>query len=472
MQSFPRINWWHGDLRPYESVISFFARFCKKNGTSVYKSCEFFNISPYNIEQLTDDEIERIALVLNEDLSVAQTVFRPSVKLNARSHYGLTYIKLEANTLRYCEECAKHGYHSYLHEEVWLTKCPFHSIDLRTFVLDNKTGKILTRRLSVLKKVMESTCKNWPIATIDHFDLYKKDFFDVIVTWVKNANHTGTKFANEEIWTSNRTCFDGEGALNNVIARLNLIAPIPKTIRPFIIGTNEHWHMEIRRFSGEIKSELDCLNINTKFSPAFDIYKNVCSRSDDPPPYFDILLAAKKAIRERHSDCHCKWAVSGNGWSSYWIEVDPDQWPHWGCTCPYDIALNNLEAGWGCSELVISTRTSHRDFLQSMHYSGKLFDAGLIKFPEGKEKKTGIALSYYYSDWRHWIWSKESPLSDLFNAVCEFEIESEVSYLSKWLQNIDEGSMPGKDELPTCCVSLCETDKDLMLIKWVRQSNV
>lgn len=31
--------------------------------------------------------------------------------------------------------------------------------------------------------------------------------------------------------------------------------------------------------------------------------------------------------------------------------------------------------------------------------------------------------------------------------------------------------MPGKDELPTG-VSLCETEKDLMLIKWMRQSNV
>lgn len=466
MESYLPINWWKGNLRPYESVISFLTRFNELNSTTVNQCEEFFGCQVGYDRQLTGADIGRIAFLLNEDLSLVQSVFSPSVTLDHCGHYKLPWVRSNSDSVRYCEECAVAGYHSYLHEVRWLSKCPFHMSDLKTCYSKKNAGSIAIRRMAALKNLMQLNCNAWPCAAEESFAIHMRGHLHYLDTWTKNASSAALQLSQGQIWRSDGGAFIDETSIKHAMGRLRTLAVMPKAIEPLFNEIGRTWLVEIRRFPLQAKADLASLRPDISFDILFDFYKGMIAYSAIPPPFVAKRQAAQDAIKERHGRCHCKWGLVQEGWHHCWRRVHPDEWPHWACICPYDVAVNELEFGWGRADVALSTRKAAKERLRLITLSRLMRDAGLIGYTRDASVSPEGYLYMYPQVWPCCEWIHNSPLTDLLNAAAEFEIDSAVSRLNTWLGHIDDGFEPTVRDDPTSCVRLCETEEGLSLIKW------
>lgn len=464
VDSYPSINWCSGTLHPYESMISFWTRFCYLNNTTVLQCIEYIGSRPSH----SGKEMRRIAALLNEDLSVVQTVFAPSVTLNHCGRYCLPPLKSNSNSIRYCEECAIHGYHSYLHEADWLSRCPFHGIDLKTSYSAKHSGDITSRQMTALRDLMQSTCKTWPWAGNGGFTIHRQGQLERLGVWARSASSAANRLSQGQIWDSSENGFMGEKSYTQSLGRLCALESVPEVLEPLFVETGEPWNVEIRRFPLETKTELARLKTQLDFSTMFDFYKRLSTRSNMAPAFIALCKAAQDEIKVRHGQCRCRWGMEKIGWSYHWAEVHPDQWPHWGCTCPFDNAVQDLELEWGRADLVLSRRIAEKKLMRFMALSHEMHDAGLICYTADAKVSPEGYLYVYQEVWPCCEWIGNALLADLFNATAEFEIESTLVELNAWLDNIDDGINPAMRGDPAGSVHLCETDEGLSLIKWTQ----
>lgn len=61
MVDYPSVNWWPGNLRPYESRLSFLARFAKLNGLGDRACLNFLKVDAEDGTSLPVDEIARLS---------------------------------------------------------------------------------------------------------------------------------------------------------------------------------------------------------------------------------------------------------------------------------------------------------------------------------------------------------------------------------------------------------------------------
>lgn len=466
MTAYPSINWWPGNLRPYESTISFLTRFCELNCASLNQCFQFFECQ-IGYQRLTAADISRIMSLLREDLSLVQTVFSPSVTLDYCGRYNLPQVKANPRSVRYCEECAAQGYHSYLHEANWLSKCPFHMIDLET-CSSKRTGTIAGQLMAALKQLMRSSNKVWPYVDAGCFNIHEQGELEHLAAWAKKASTAAIRLSQGQIWHCDLGNFIGETSFEHAIGRLRTFEPMPKLIEPLFTEAGETWHLETRQFPFQAKFELARLKPHLGFELIFDFYKNVSRRSANSPPFVKKYKIALDAIRTRHGICRCNWGRIKEGWYYHWMKVTHDEWPLWPYTCPYNIALQELELGWGRADLVLSSRKAEDERLRFIRLSRLMRDAGLIEYtPDAKISPEGY-LYWYPQVWPCCEWINNSPLTELLSTAAEFEIEAAISRLTAWLDDIDDGFEPQLRNDPTNCVRLCETEEGLSLIKWTQ----
>jgi len=468
MKSYPSINWWSGNLRAYESKTSFFARFCELNGVSLKTCCEFLGVGWNHYISLTSADLKRIAFLLNEDLRLVKTVFVPTVSLKQCGHYGLPWSEFNSQSVQYCKECAKQGYHSYLHEVKWLAKCPFHETDLNTCYPPRRVGTVDAQRMAALKHIMRSSFREWPNAIDGCFTIHEQGRFRRLAAWTRSVSDAATRSSHSEIWDSDEFPYNSAASLAQVIGQLRTFVPMPKVIKPLFTEIGETWHTEIRRFPLAAKSELARLKSRLRFGSIFDFYISVSARSANPPPYIKQLRAYQNAIRVRHGACHCRWGRMRDSWYYNWMQVAPDEWPHWACICPYDVALQDLERGWGRADLVLSDRKLRKELMFFMMRSRDMRDAGLISYTPDAHVTPDGCLCMYSQIWPCCEWAPDSPLTDLLNTVAEFEIESAFNGLITWLDNIEHGIDPRQCDDPINYARLSETEEGLLLINWTR----
>lgn len=77
MDSYLTINWWTGNLPPYESIMSFLTRFCVLNRITIEQATQYLGVSLGRGS--TNDDVERVANILKEDISTVRTVLMPSL---------------------------------------------------------------------------------------------------------------------------------------------------------------------------------------------------------------------------------------------------------------------------------------------------------------------------------------------------------------------------------------------------------
>ncbi|MFM0742260.1 hypothetical protein PQQ51_34005, partial [Paraburkholderia xenovorans] len=211
------------------------------NGTTLKQCRSFFNVEISDGKEYTYDEIKRIASLLNETFASAVSVFSRSVTIVGCGTYGLWESFRQG--VRYCEECARYGYHSYLHEIEWLSKCPFHMSTLKEAHSARTTGTIAARRISVLKTIMQSMCAIWPRADEAFFAPDAQGEIKHLSDWISRVTDAAADLTTGEIWRS------GDGSrrmsLTQIFGQLRTLHPMPETTVPLLTAPGEPWNVEI-----------------------------------------------------------------------------------------------------------------------------------------------------------------------------------------------------------------------------------
>lgn len=467
MSAYPSVNWWPGNLRSHESIFSFLYRFCALNGTSLAQGLDYFRLKSES-SALSDADIKRVASLLNEDLTVVRSVFAPSITLDHCGSYGMVSGTPYPDRVRYCEDCAARGYHSYLHETPWLSKCPFHQTELQTCSSTSIYGSLASRRAMAFKQLMTSKCLNWPSIEGQPTDKNAQDRLKLLEEWVARASKAAQKLSRGEIWRACISDFAGVTA-EQMFGCLHAIAPIPSELEPLLCAPIVNWKKSVRRFPLTAKIELERVNRYFKFNDLFDFYKQVCANSLCPPPFATKCEAARKAITKRHKEDRCHWNRVDTGWYHFhWIREAPDDWSHWSHICPYGLALEELGVGWGRWQQILTRRQSFQVRKLFVDLAFTAHNAGLITFTPGADVSPAGYLDLTQQVCPCCEWVTESPLTDLLNIAAELEVNSIYQALRRWLDRIERGGHPRNRVDPFGCIRLVETDKGLSLIHWRR----
>lgn len=472
MAGYPSINWWPGNLRLYESRLSFLARFSALNGVSARRCLEYLNIYPDDDRPLAEDELRHLASALREGLPSVEDIFSPSVRFVDVGLYGPPPARRGQYTVRYCEKCAQHGYHSYLHETAWLSRCPFHMCELKEGWGPKHSGVIAMQRMAALEFLMRKNCAAWPHGPDCSLPDSERGCLASLVEWVKNARRAAEGMSRGEIWRSGEDGFLGHLCLDQAFGQLRTLEPIPTGIEPLFTDPGGRWSVEVQRFPMQARIELERLSsCHLSFARIFDFYIRISAPLANPPSFVARLKAFQDLLRSRHRECHCRWELVDGGWESYWVKVHPNEWAHRVFKCPFEVALEELELGWGRFDEILSNRKTEQERLRLFGVSREMHDAGLIHNLADASVSPEGYLYMIQGAWPCCEWNPDSPLVELLDTAATWEIEAAFHALRAWLDAIDEGVEPGERNDPKYTVRLREIDDGLSLLRWVPEDN-
>ena len=469
MAAYPSVNWWPGNLRWYESRLSVVTRFCRLNGINARKCLEFLGIDPESSTPLSIDEIRRLTSVLGEPAPLVEAVFSSAVRFVDVGGYGPPLDRRERSAVRYCETCAQHGYHSHLHQCGWLARCPFHMSYLKRAWVQKRTGSLVSQHVGALEFVMRQNCRTWPHGVDVGFPAREQGHVASLAGWVARASAAAARMSRGEIWWSGEGAIHGAVSLEQAFGQLRALEPMPGNIEPLFTEPGGRWSLETQVFARRAKVQLDHLNSRVLgFAEVLHFYIRINAASASPPSFVARLNAVQDRIKTRHGTCRCLWRLTNARWLSSWINLHSEEEPRQGLICPYELALDELQHGWGCSDLALSNRETEQEWLRFCGVSHEMRDAGLIRYM--KDAKVSPQ-DYLYVDQDVWTcceWVRGAPLTALLDMAVAWEIELEFGALSTWLDNIDLGADPFERDDLKYCVRLCETNDGLLLIKWTR----
>lgn len=473
MVAYPSVNWWPGNLRSYESRLSFLVRFRQLNGITARRCLEFLNIPLAENTLLRAGEIARLSSLLHEAFPAVAAAFAPSVLFINCGRYAPPVSERYPHHVGYCETCAQHGYHSYLHETYWLAKCPFHMTELKKISIANSTTSVAVRKMAALDLVMRENCKTWPHGVDNSFPAEGQGQAASLERWVTRAEAEAARLSDGEIWLSGDDPFLGPVPLRQIFGQLRTLVPIPEEIEPLFAEPGGRWSMEVRSFPPRVRTELDRLSSRLSFDRIFGYYKRISAWSGSRSSFVTRLKAVQDLLKARHGSCTCEWKQVNTGWEAYWINAcaGEERRDH---ACPFEIALNELELGWGRSDRVLSSRKAEDERLRIAYLSSDMHDAGLINYKRGVLMSPDGHLIVDQDTRSACEWILQSPLTELLDVAACWEIESAYEALSEWLDNIEQGLHPGQRDDSKYCVRLREADNGLSLVRWspVRSGNV
>ncbi|NGM88079.1 hypothetical protein G5B35_12250 [Parapusillimonas sp. SGNA-6] len=448
--------------------MSFAARFRELNAISLLQYEDCFGIRLGCEGRLPPADIQRIASLLNEDFSLVQSVFFRLICKSDCVEYRSPDMKKRADEIQYCPRCVELGYHSYVHEMPWLAKCPFHLVTLKkTYALHMEQGTSRLKRVQAIRQLMVSNCRSWPRpseADLHVAKFCKDSYLKLLICWIKQAKDSATRLSAGHIWDGGE--YETEKSYGHSLGRLRRLEKMPKLIEPLFTTVGESWNLTVRHFPLEVKNELHRLSQYAPFWRIFSFYKSVGARSNHPPAFIAKLQVTQRLLTKRHGKCRCRWGKGLAGWSSRWVQTGPDGWPYWGLKCPYELAIDDLEPGWGYPDRLLSNRQAWAALLRFIELSDVMHEAGLIEYTADANITPYGHLCTYPQVWPCCEWKTTSPLTELLNAVAEFEVDTTVCKTLTWLSAIEQGDKPYDLDMPAACVRLCETDGGLSLIKW------
>ena len=469
MKAYPNVNWWPGNLRPNESVIGFAVRFCSHNNLNHSQFEQFFGFEIQNLDSITSNVVQRIAELLNEDLASVQSLFSPSFILGGLAKNEYFRGERTLVRVRYCAECVKYGYHSFIHEVSWLSKCPFHGNNLEESHLGYGRGAKTKILFSELKLIMEARCPSWPLVPKLEISVEGNENFNSLFKWAATAVSTKEQLFKGVKWNFHSDSGYEMPSLEQSIGQLNSLVAIPHKIEHLFTTLGNPWQIELRQFPLEIKNSLKLVTHKYDLNILFDFFKSVGRYSKKNGTYLEKLRIAKDELNQKHTICKCCWGRRDAGYSHHWVYVDPEQWPHWCCKCPYEVAIEELELGWGNEENVLSRRKLEDSRSIFIRLSKDFYDAGFIGYTSQANISNDGQLYLYPQTWPCCEWVDSSKVGELLNTIAEFQIELAYKSLVLWINNIEDGGNPSDRNDPYSCINLTETEEGLYLFKWSRK---
>jgi hypothetical protein len=431
----------------------------------------FLNIDLNENTSLPRTECKRLATVLHETLSLVESVFSPSIRFADARRYAPRPDWREQRSVRFCEACARHGYHSYLHQVGWLSRCPFHMSRLERVTIWKASGTLASQRTAALEHVMRTSCGKWPHGVDHSFPASGHGHVAPLARWTARASAAAARMSRAEVWRSG----DGETvrdiSLDQVFGRLRTLEPMPPAIEPLFTEPGGQWRLEVQSFSRQSKLELDRLRTrDLDFARIFDFYKRVSTFAANPPPFIARLTGAQDLLRARHGACRCRWRLINPGWESRWIRVREHEGTYWNSTCPFAVALTEMERGWGRADLAFPTHQAVWEKLRLVRASYEMRDAGLIRYTKDAVVSPQGYLCTDQDVGTGCEWIHDSPVTELLDLAARWEIELAFGALTTWLDDIDRGMDPAGRDDPQDCVRLCAPADGLSLIRWAKSA--
>jgi hypothetical protein len=470
MTAYPSVNWWPGNLRPYESRLSVVTRFRELNGISSYRCLNFLNVTPDSDSSLPQDEAVRLSKILHETLPNVQAIFSPSITFENCAHYAPPPNRRDRHRVRYCDACAQRGYHSYLHELSWLSRCPFHMRELKDAWVGTHTGSVAAGHMAALNVVMRERCRSWPHCD-NSFPSGEDEYLPLLEGWVTRARLVAESQSSREVWRSGDDRFPGYLSSSQAFGQLRALVPMPEAIESLFAEAGDPWSIETCQFPQQTRTKLEQFRSRgLGFARIFDFYMCIGAYSAAPASFVARARDAQDSLRKRHGICRCEWALALEGWRPNWVKVHAEERKHWSFRCPFDIAIDELDLCWAHKNSAYIGRNpslTRAIFAEQAH---DMHAAGLIRY--AKDSKISIRghLNTEQEIASCCEWVDDSVLSDLLEKAADWEVEAAHSAVSRWLDNIDLGLQPGQRDDPKYCIRLRETDDGLSLIRWVKNS--
>jgi hypothetical protein len=468
MTAYPSVNWWPGNLRPYESRLSVVVRFRELNGISSHRCLNFLNVSLDSESSLPQEEAVRLSEILHEAVPDVLAIFSPSIVFANCDSYAPPPNRRTRHSVRYCDVCAQHGYHSYLHELNWLSRCPFHMCELKDAWVGTQAGSVAAGHMAALNVVMQERCRSWPHCD-NSFPSGEDEYLSLLADWVTRASMAAESRSRREIWRSGDDGFLGNLSLAQALGQLRALVPVPEEIGSLFAEAGDIWHMETCRFTRQARTKLEHLRARgLGFARVFEFYKCISAFSVGPPSFVTLARHAQDSLRQRHGTCRCEWAMISDGWEPNWVKAHAEESKHWAWQCPFEVALAELDHCWASQD---STRTRRDPSLRLVRFVGlahEMHAAGLIRYAKCSKLS---AKGYLYTDQEIAScceWVHDPPISVVLEKAAEWEVEAAHSAVSRWLDNIDRGFPPKQRDDPKYCIRVCETDDGLSLIRWVK----
>ncbi|ABK12329.1 MULTISPECIES: hypothetical protein [Burkholderia] len=468
---YPEFNWWKGCLRPYESKISIFLRFCELNHVNFRKGIDVLAWRPDRPSESPDEEIERLAATLGEPESTVSTVIRLGLGLNQCGTYGLDVGDGNEFTIRFCPECAELGYHSVFHEVVWLASCPFHASQLQVVHPPRHYGTILEGRIAALRNVMRTHCAKWPLVGNGPTDEGLGEVPSRILGWIGDVTEAAAQYSKKDIFIYHTSQIFECAPYAQKLGQLYSICPPADSVKPYLQSVNVEWESERQVFDDRIKHVVDDKRLNYLFRTMFDFFVQTGDLVPNPPPFVALYKRLVAPLRERHATCRCRWfgmPIGGDG--IFWQECDPDATKYHDVRCPYEVALDELDVRWGQWTTVLKGRQAGQELGRLICIVQDLLECDFVRLVKEHDPWAEPNFNRLQDTFAKYAWNLDDSTLDLLNTATEWQLSMEVEAVTAWLEHIDDSHRPDPWTLPSQCVRIQRDGSNLVLMRWTHRT--
>ena len=300
------INWWPGNLRPYESSEGFLARFCALNGISPEEAFQFFG-SQFQLDLKPSPlDLNTIADKLGEYPAMVDSMYWSDRGL---WHFNLPWGKEDKSgqQIQYCSECLKLGYHSCLHKLRWLARCPFHGTALCQQPVDLGFGNRDIRRVRKVVQLLSLQGSEWRAGDANRFGFESAGEASTLVGWLQAVTAASRELEGKLIWESDSFYANNDITLADLVGQLHSMAPVPDKLLSYLIPFEHSWQLQKARFDMPVVLQLAEVAGVISVGRLFQLYKSVVLASGKESAYKQALADVQKSLIGGHTHCQCTW---------------------------------------------------------------------------------------------------------------------------------------------------------------------
>lgn len=413
--------------------------------------------------QAAQNNILHLSNALNEDVETLKSVLMPPIQLPG-GYQNFYTTKRDHGSVRYCEDCAAVGYHSYLHELEWLAQCPFHNCDLKVQHPTKYSSNKQIKKCETLAAIMQTKCKEWPRATRS---VVAGEFprFLWLSKWLPRVTAISEEFSQKIIWKSYEQPLPETRTPEQVLGRLHSFAPIPPQMKSMFSNIEEGWKAEVVNFPKEARAEFARIT-STGINNLYVLFKRISAYSDKQFRFVTEMRTRLGALASSHPNCQCVWGSEETRYGQRWIRVHPDEWPHWNMMCPYDFVAREVHMAVGERFERLSYRRREVEQTSLIEQSRELKARCLVEFTANAQVSPEGHLYMFPQNWPPLSWVGTPWVNQIFDTAALFEFRAIYDSYITLLEEIRIGENPGNYDAPPVLLWLSETKKGLVLIRW------
>jgi hypothetical protein len=296
-------TWPRGQLRPFESVGSFGAKYCFFNKLRPSQFVSFFNqfLDPDSYSGEIQDKA--LAAYLNESIVIVRTLSFPQFYLPENLE-KLSNIRdsVEFEKFAYCPQCLADGFHSTLHQTIFSERCFIHDCQLLKkshpplqYVIGKHPG------VRVLQSLFEVWFSSESAGTyFHHNELFQKRICNRVI-WKAGRRHLAkiNRIEKQLSGDCHGMVVIGHQDYKNLAHIANVTRVRLKPIGAREIRTRKL--LELPCSSDQAKAMINLPDYYLE--RLFHLRHLTCMNLENPPEWFQILTLLERALVAGHEGC-------------------------------------------------------------------------------------------------------------------------------------------------------------------------